>query len=423
MNYVIQQARLVDPQLGLDQVMDLSITAGQISAIESQIQAPDSSTCIDGSGMILTPAFTDLLTYLRQPGNGQKGTIASESHAAASAGFTHVLPSPDTQPVTDTAALIKLVQDQAQLAGACDVYPMAALTQQLDSQHLTNMHSLQNAGAIAFSNAGVDIKDNRVLLRCYEYAATFGIRVFIQARDHALSAGHMHEGALATRLGLNGIPVIAETLAISRHLQILEHTDVQGHFQQISSAKGVELIRKAKQAGMAVTADVDIAHLYFTEQALHDYQSQFHTQPPLRSESDRQALLAGLADGTLDAIVSAHQPHELAAKQAPFGDTDCGMTIYDGFIPMLMTLIEAGDISLHNAINALTHQATRIAGIDSTTLAIGSSANLCLIHPNIQWQLTPTSQVSLGSNQCFLGQNLTGRVVHTWKQGQITWQG
>jgi len=421
MNMLIRQARVLDPKQQLDCVADVHIKDGKIQSIGHNLKSQVDQV-IDAQNHILCPSFTDLLTYLRQPGNSQQGTIASETQAAASAGFGTLLPSPDTQPCTDSTAVLELVQDRAQQAGFCQLLPVGALTQGLKSSHLSNMQRLSQAGARVFSNAGYDFADNTILLRCYEYAATYGLKIFVQARDEALSNGHMHSGALATRLGLNGIPVIAETLAISRHLQFMQHTGVSGHFQQLSSADGVQMIRQAKAQGMSITADVDLAHLCFTEQQLHSYASQYHVQPPLRSETDRQALLAGLADGTIDAIVSAHQPHEAAAKQAPFADTATGMAMYDLFIPLLLTLEGQANLTIDHLINALTHNPASIAGSNSHRLTKGAIANLCLIDPNQQWHFDTHQQQSHGANICLNNMSHQGRVVLTLQQGRLTWQ-
>jgi dihydroorotase len=418
---IMRQARVLDPQQQLDTIMDVHIADGKIQAMAADLHIADAQI-IDAKGHILCPSFTDLLTYLRQPGNAQKGTIASETRAAASAGFSTLLASPDTQPASDSTAVLELVQDRAEQAGYCQILPVAALTQGLQSTHLSNMLGLNKAGAIAFSNAGYDFADNTVLVRCYEYAATYNLKIFVQARDAALSNGHMHDGILATQLGLNGIPVIAETLAIGRHLQIMQHTGVSCHFQQLSSAAGVAMVRQAKAQGLAISADVDLAHLCFTEQQIQGYASQYHVQPPLRHERDRQALLAGLADGTIDAIVSAHQPHEAAAKQAPFADTATGMAMYDIFIPLLLSLQDQADLSLMQLIAALGKQSAAIAGLEHMGLTIGAKANLCLIDPHKCWQLTAHSQQSHGANQCRNNSELKGRVVLTLRDGHITWQ-
>ena len=418
MNMIIRQARLLDPQQQLDQISDLHITDGKIQAIGENLNATNAQE-IDGKGKLVCPSFTDLLTYLRQPGNSQKGTIATETQAAASAGFGTLLPSPDTQPCTDSTAVLELVQDRAAQAGYCQLAPVAALTQGLNSSHLSNMQGLSKAGAVAFSNAGHDFSDNTVLLRCYEYAATYGLKIFLQAQDAALGNGHMHDGALATRMGLNGIPVIAETLAIARHLQMIQHTGVSAHFQQLSSAAAVDMIRQAKNQGLPVTADVDLAHLCYTEQQVQGYASQYYVQPPLRSEDDRQALLAGLADGT---IVSAHQPHEDAAKQAPFADTATGMAMYDSFMSLLLSLEGQACLTLAQLVSAISNKPANIAQVASNNLAVGSDANLCLIDPTQQWQLQESNQQSHGANQSLQGQTLTGRVQLTLRNGQTTWQ-
>lgn len=420
MSLMIRQARVLDTQQNLDKVLDIYIADGHIAAMGEQLSQVAEHT-LNAEGKLLVPGMTDLLGYLRQPGNSQKGTIESETKAAASAGFTTILPSPDTSPTTDTTAVLELVQDRAEAAGFCDVACVAALTQGLEGSHLTNLMGLSKAGAIAFSNAGQDITSNTVLLRSYEYAATFGVKIFIQAQDAALANGHMHEGALATRLGLNGIPVIAETLSISRHLQFIEHTGVSAHFQQISSVKSVELIRDAKTRGLDVTADVDLAHLCYTEQQIHGYASQYHVQPPLRSEEDRQALLAGIADGTLDAIVSAHQPHEAAAKCAPFADTATGMAIYDTFMPLLLSLEGQAGLTLPQLIDAVTTGATEAADLDSPIIEEGAPAYLCLIDPDLEWQLNEATQQSLGANQSLANTTLKGRTVLTLRGGVVTW--
>jgi len=284
------------------------------------------------------------------------------------------------------------------------------------------MESLSGAGCIGFSNASYDISNNTVLLRCYEYAATFGLKVFVQAQDQQLGSGQMHAGPTATRMGLDGIPVIAETLAISRHLQFMQHTGVSGHFNQLTSAAGVALIREAKAQGMKVTADVGIAHLCFTDTAVQGYHSQYHVQPPLREESDRKALLVGIVDGTLDAICSAHQPHESAAKCAPFAATASGMATYDMLVPLIQKLVDAGDLTWALAIQALSCNSATIALRKMTSLTLGEEANLTLIDPNYHWTLNSSSQLSHGTNQALANQHLKARVKLTIKAGHISYK-
>lgn len=421
MSIIIRGARLLDPSKASDQVTDLHIKEGQINAIGS-LDHISAALEINAQGMILSPGFVDLYTCLRDLNQVQKGTIASETKAAASAGFTHLCASPDTQPCSDSSSVISMVKSKGVAAGFCDLLPVAALTKDLNGTQLSNMEALSRAGCIGFSNANVDINDNRVLLRCYEYAATFGLKVFIQAQDHRLGDGHMHAGPTATRMGLDGILVIAETLSISRHLQFIEHTGVSGHFNQITSAAGVALIRQAKAQGINITADVGLAHLCFTDTALEGYRSQYHVQPPLRAESDRKALIAGLKDGSLDAICSAHQPHESAAKCAPFAATATGMATYDMLVHLLQGLVDAGELSWTQVIQALSCNSAAIAHSKSMSLSVGKEANLTLIDPHHEWKLNACSQLSHGTNQALADQPLKGRIKLTVKSGQVTYK-
>jgi len=416
MSIIIRGARLIDPSKQLDQVTDLHIKDSHIQAI-GNLTGVRAASDIDAKGMILSPSFVDLHTSLRDLNQIQKGTIASETQAAASAGFTHLCPSPDTQPCSDAGSVISMIKNKVAAAGFCDLLPVAALTKDLKGTQLSNMESLSRAGCIGFSNASYDISDNTVLLRCYEYAATFGLKVFVQAQDQQLGDGHMHAGPTATRMGLDGIPVVAETLSISRHLQFMQHTGVSGHFNQLTSAAGVALIRQAKAQGINITADVGIAHLCFTDTAIEGYRSQYHVQPPLRAESDRKALLAGIKDGTLDAICSAHQPHESAAKCAPFAATATGMAIYDMLVPLIQGLVAAEDLTWALAIQALSSNSATIALGKTTSLAIGEEANLTLIDPSHPWTLNSSSQLSRGTNQALANQQLKARVKLTIKGG------
>ncbi len=424
MKIMIRGARLLDPNQALDRVADVLIKDGVIdtigdlsnTSIDTQVDIQ-----VDAKGMILSPSFVDLNTCLRDLNQIQKGTIASETHAAASAGFTHLCPSPDTQPCSDSSSVISLIKSKVEGAGFCDILPVAALTKGLKGAALSNMESLSGAGCMGFSNAGYDISDNTVLLRCYEYAATFGLKVLVQAQDEKLGSGHMHAGPTATRMGLDGIPVIAETLSISRHLELMQHTGVEGHFNQLSSAKGVALIRQAKAQGIKVTADAGIAHLCFTDAKIEGYCSQYHVQPPLREELDRKALVAGIKDGTIDAICSAHQPHESAAKCAPFAATASGMAVYDMLVPLMQILVDAGELTWMHAIQALSTNSASIAKHKASSLAVGNSANLTLIDPNHHWILNEVTKISQGTNQALASQTLKARVKLTIKQGLISY--
>jgi dihydroorotase len=408
MDVLIKKARVIDPTQHLDSQLDLYINSGILVAMASNLEV-DHVRQGDGSGCIICPGLVDLSCNLREPGYSQKGTIDSETAAAAQSGYTHICASPSTSPCTDTPAIVQLILDRAHQARHCRVYPVGALTRNLEGQQLSNMAALRDAGCIAVSNGSGDCDENMTLLRCYEYAASQGIPVFIQAQDRHLGKGCIHEGAIATRMGLDGIPIIAETLSISRHLQLLHHVGLRGHFNQISSGSGVELIRQAKRAGQDITADASIAHLSFNETWVKGYDSQYHLHPPLRSKDDQQALLVGLADGTLDAICSAHQPHEEAAKKAPFSSTEPGMASYDMLIPLALQLMRNQTIDWVTLVDRLSIAPARIAGINRSGLQVGVKADLCLIDPNYRWTLDASTAVSTGTNQPLWEQHLKGR--------------
>jgi dihydroorotase len=417
---LIRKGRVIDPNTGRDEVLDLLIENGRLTRIAASLDAPGAEI-IQADGLLVIPGLVDSCLHLSEPGGGRTGSIASETRAAASAGITHLCAQPDTDPVIDSTAVVRLIRERSFKAGFARVLPLAAMTQGLDGKQLAEMATLREAGCIGVSNAGRPVQDALVLKRCFEYAATFDIPVMIRPQDAALAAGGCaHEGAVASRLGLPGIPSVAETLELSRALLLCEATGVRLHVQQISCAASVALIRDAKARGLPVTVDVSIHHLLLDESAIEGFNSECHIQPPLRSQADRLALLAAVADGTIDAVCSQHSPLGSSSKQAPFPSTRAGIAGVESLLPLMLTLVEQQALGLHRAIELLTSGPARCLGQPIGHLEIGRNASLCVVdihnvrQPEDDW-------LSAGKNSPWRDSSLKGVVRLTVCEGKITW--
>ncbi|MCD8521807.1 MAG: dihydroorotase [Saccharospirillaceae bacterium] len=413
----IENARLIDPSQNLDQVTDVYIAEGRIHAIGHKPATGGIEHSIDASGLLLVPGLIDLGAHLAEPGFTHKGSIASETRAACASGFTHVCALPDTKPVADSPAVIQLIQEKAAKAGFAKVLPLGALTQGLGGEQLASMFSLREAGCVALSNARAPFKDSYVLRRVMEYAATYDIPVFLNPDDAALSdAGCMHEGPTATRLGLTGIPQTAETIALAQMLLLIEQTGVRAHISQISCARSVRMLAQAREQGIRVSADTPLANLIYTDEAVTGYNSQFNVQPPLRSESDRRALLAAVNAGEL-AISSNHRPHEVAAKKAPFADAEPGMSIFDGFLPLALQLVERGELELAALIRATSTLPATVLG-QNQSLSEGNWFNAALINPDAGQSFRRSTLLSKGRNSPVAGKTLKGAVNAVFIDGR-----
>ncbi len=411
---LIEGARLLDPANGVDKIADIYVADGKIQAIGHKPAAGEIETSIDGNNKILLPGLIDLGAHLAEPGFTQKGSIATETKAAARSGFTHICALPDTKPVTDSPAVVQLIQEKAAQAGYAEVLPLGAATQGLEGTQLANMFSLTEAGCPALSNARKPIKDSYVLQRVMEYAATYNIRLFLSANDTTLADGCMHAGPTATRMGLDGIAETAETIALSQILLMAEQTGVQLHISQISSARSVRMLQQARDNGIRVTADVPLANLVYTDEAVNGYNSQFNVLPVLRSESDRQSLLAAVNNGEL-AISSNHRPHEIAAKKAPFSDAEPGMSMFDCFLPLALKLIAARELDWHAFVKATSQIPALIIGKDHVGLAEGNFFSAVLVNASATTDLSQLE--SKGSNIPCTDEELTGKVEALFVSG------
>ncbi len=413
----IENARLIDPSQNLDQVTDVYVAEGRIHAIGHKPASGGIEHSIDASGLLLVPGLIDLGAHLAEPGFTHKGSIASETRAACASGFTHICALPNTKPVADSPAVIQLIQEKAAKAGFAKVLPLGALTQGLAGEQLASMFSLSEAGCVALSNARAPFKDSYVLRRVMEYAATYDIPVFLNPDDAALSdGGCMHEGPTATRLGLTGIPQTAETIALAQMLLLVEQTGVRAHISQISCARSVRMLAQAREQGIRVSADTPLANLIYTDEAVTGYNSQFNVQPPLRSESDRQALLAAVNAGEL-AISSNHRPHEVAAKKAPFADAEPGMSIFDGFLPLALQLVERGELELSAFIRATSALPAQVLG-QNQSLSEGNWFNAVLINPDAEQSFRRSTLLSKGRNSPVAGKTLKGAVNAVFIDGR-----
>ncbi|HXH03763.1 MAG TPA: dihydroorotase [Candidatus Competibacteraceae bacterium] len=419
---LIRGGRLVDPAQGRDGRHDLYLVDGRVAAVDSPPPGFQPQRVIEATGKIVCPGLVDLAARLREPGAEHKATIASETRAAAAAGITTLVCPPDTDPVVDETAVARLIQRRADAAGYARVLPLGALTQGLAGEQLAEMAALKDAGCVGVSNGHRPLSNTLVLRRAMEYAATFGLTVFLTPLDTWLAApGCAHDGQVAARLGLAGIPAAAETAMVARDLALIEDIGVRAHFCRLSSARAVELVAEAQEHGLPVTADVCAHQLHLSEIDLGRFDSQAHVIPPLRTLRDRDGLRRGLATGVLGALCSDHQPHEVDAKLGPFAETEPGISALETLLPLGLKLVAEDVLPLPALIERLTVGPARILGLAAGTLAPGARADVCIFDPEAQWIVDSASLLSRGHNTPFLGWELKGRVSHTLLAGRLVY--
>ncbi|MBU6954155.1 dihydroorotase [Hahella sp. HN01] len=419
---LIKGGRIIDPSQSLDTQSDLYIADGEVVAIGAAPADFNADMMIEAAGSWVTPGLVDLCAYLREPGYEHKASIASESLAAVKGGFTTLCCPPATSPVNDTAAVTNLIYDQALTAGKAKILPIGALTKGLAGEQLSEMHALREAGCVGVSNLRYPFRDNQVMKRCLEYACSQDITIFVCPEDYALAKdGCVHEGATSGLLGLSGIPAIAETMAVAQWLILAEETEARIHLGQLSCAKSVELVADAKRRGLKVTCDVALANLIYTDAVIKDFNPAFHVRPPLRREEDRKALLKGVNDGVIDAICSHHQPHESAAKLAPFAETRSGMSVIELVLPQIIALTTSGELRLDAAMRALTTGPAQVLELSTGSLQIGSAADVALIDPTEKWLVTESNLVSKGKNCPWLDTEVVGLAYKTIVEGRVVY--
>lgn len=421
---LIRGGRIIDPANELDCMGSVSIANGEIVAVGEECRDFTPESIIDADQQIVCPGFIDLSARLREPGHTRKGNIQSETRAAAAAGVTTLCLPPDTRPVIDTPAVIEYIKDKAEKAGYEQIAPIGALTKDLAGSRLSSMFALKQAGCIAVSNADLPLPDLQTLRRAMEYAASHDLLLIHHPNEISLSGGGCaHEGAFASRYGLPGIPAAAETVAVAQCLELAQLTGCRVHFSRISCKGSVIKLQQAKKYGLDISADVAIHQLHLTEDDMIPFDSAYHVSPPFRDVEDRQFLRDGLKNGTIDAICSDHQPHDIDAKLGAFPETEAGVAALETLLPLTLQLSREHDINLSQAIATLTHKPATILGIDKGALTPGLAADLCIFAPNQRWHVTPDSWNSAGHNTPYWNKTLQGKVTHTLQAGRIIYQG
>jgi dihydroorotase len=423
MKILIRGGRVIDPASGFDHVADVCVAAGKVVSIGREPADFAAQRVIEASGLVVAPGLVDLAARLREPGLEHKATLESEMHAAAAGGVTALACPPDTDPPLDEPGLVEMLKFRARNLPGPRVYPIGALTPGLLGAGITEMSELTEAGCVAFSQADAVLTDTQVLMRAMQYAATFGYPLWLRPQDPHLSRnGIAHEGAMASTLGLVGIPVVAETLAIGAILQLMRATAARVHLCRLSSAAGLELVRAGKAEGLPLTCDVAAHHLHLTDTELARFDAQSHVIPPLRSEADRLALAQGLADGSVDAVCSDHAPHDDEAKEVPFGESEPGASGVELLLPLTLAWAAAADVGLPAALAAVTSRPAAVLGLGLGRLVEGAPADLCIFDAQARWTVTRESMRSQGRNSPFLGRELRGRPRYTVIDGHIDFE-
>lgn len=424
MNIHIKNGRVIDPKNQLDAVCDVFIAAGKIAAIGNAPAGFVASQTLDATNLVVIPGLIDLSARLREPGNEYMATLESEMSAAVAGGVTSLSCPPDTDPPLDEPGLVEMLKYRAKNLHQARVYPVGALTTGLKGLELTEMAELVDAGCVAFSQANAPLTDTRVLLRAMQYAATFDFPLWLRPQDYYLAKnGVAHDGEVATRCGLAAIPVCAETIALSTMLALMRETGARVHICRISSAAGVELIRAAKREGLPLTCDVSINHVHLSDRDIGFFDSNCHLIPPLRSLRDRDALRAGLLDGTIDVICSNHAPVDDDAKQLPFAESEAGATGLELLLPMVLKWADQELLSLSDALSKSTLHPAKILGLDAGHLSVGAPADLCIFNPETDWEIKAAALKSQGKNTPFNGMNVQGKVCFTLVDGLVVFTG
>ncbi len=429
MKLLIKNGRVIDPLSGFDEVGDVAIAAGRIVSLKNAAADFMPNKIIDASGCIVAPGLIDLSARLREPGHEHEGMLESELAAAVAGGVTSLVCPPDTDPVLDEPGLVEMLKFRAEKQHQSRVFPLGALTRALKGDALTEMVELTEAGCVGFSQAEVPLANTQVLMRALQYAATFGYAVWLRPQEMHLGQGVAASGALATRLGLSGVSVAAETIALHTIFELARATGARVHLCRVSSAAGVALVARAKDEGLGVTCDVSINSLHLTDVDIGYFDSRMRLNPPLRQQRDRDAIRRGLADGTIDALVSDHTPVDEDAKTLPFAEAEPGATGLELLLGLACKWGSESQAGMLRTLAVLTSEPARVLGNALGTLqgsagrlVNGGIADLCVFDPSHAWRIEPGALRSQGKHTPFSGHELPARVRWTLVGGQVAYE-
>lgn len=426
---LIQGGRVIDPASAYDQKADVALVGKAVVAIGDIAPDFQPEHIIDATGCLVLPGLVDLAVRLREPGYEHARMLESEMCAAVAGGITSLVCQPDTDPVLDESGLVEMLRFRAEKLEQARVYPLGALTRNLQGTTLTEMVELTDAGCVAFSQAEVALSNTLILQRAFQYASSFGYAVWLRPQDAFLGQGVAASGPLATRMGLSGVPVMAEIIAMYTIFELMRATSARVHLCRISSAAGVELVRQAKAQGLALTCDVSINSLHLTDIDMGYFDSRARLNPPLRQQRDRDALRAGLADGTIDALVSDHTPVDDDAKMRPFAESEPGATGLELLLSLAYKWHLDDEVPLQRALSVVTNGPAQLLGqalgsrLGRTGhLSVGGLGDVCVFDPHAAWTVQADTLVSQGKHTPFSGYELPGRVRCTLVGGRVVYQ-
>ncbi|WP_207000538.1 dihydroorotase [Trinickia mobilis] len=419
----IEGGTLIDPASGTEQQADVFIAAGKVVAIGAAPADFNAAKTIDAKGLYVAPGFVDLSARLREPGYEHKATLVSEMAAALAGGVTSLVCPPDTDPVLDEPGLVEMLKFRARNLNQAHVYPLGALTVGLKGQVITEMVALTESGCIGFSQADLPIVDTQVLLRALQYASTYGYTAWLRPLDAYLANGGVAaSGAVASRLGLSGVPVSAETIALHTIFELMRVTGARVHLSHLSSAAGIALVREAKAEGLPVTCDVAVNHIHLIDVDIGYFDAQFRLDPPLRGQRDRDAIRAGLVDGTIDAVCSDHTPVDDDEKLLPFGEATPGATGLELLLSLTVKWASEAGVPLAKALSRITNAPADVLKLPAGRIEAGGTADLCVFDLGAHWRVEPRALKSQGHNTPFLGYELPARVRATIVAGHLAFE-
>jgi len=428
MKILIKNGRVVDPASNRDAVGDVAIAAGRIVGLGQVSSEFEPDRVIDATGLVVAPGLVDLAARLREPGHEHEGMLESEMAAAVAGGVTSLVCPPDTEPVLDEPGLVQMLKFRARNLNLAHLYPLGALTRGLKGEVLTAMAELTDAGCVGFSQAEEAMRDTLVLHRALMYAATFGYTTWLRPNDAWLGNGVAAKGALATRMGLAGVPTIAETIALATIFELVRDTGARVHLCRLSSAAGIELVRRAKAEGLPVTCDVSVNNLHLTDVDIGYFNAAMRVTPPLRQQRDRDAIRAALADGSIDALVSDHTPVDADAKHLPFAEAEPGASGLELLLSLALKWGADDQVPLTRTLATVTTAPVAVIGDALGSLAAsagrlveGGVADVCVFDAGARWQVTPAALRSQGKHTPFAGYELPGRVQCTLVAGHVAY--